>query len=84
MEKLGNTNTLILLGGGDDSKYQGHKLMIWDDYKARSVRELAFKKDIISAKAKDNILLVVFDTEIKMLNIQNLKLLKIIKTCYNP
>lgn len=74
MEKLGNTNTLVMLGGGDNPKYQGHKLMIWDDYKQRSVRELAFKTDIIGIKVTPSRLIAVFDSQIKIYDFKSLKL----------
>ena len=78
------SNILALVGGGPVPRYPPNKVVIWDDYQAKSIAELEFSGEIRGLKLRQERLLVALDTSVFVYNFKDLSYLLQFPTAANP
>ncbi|ELP95106.1 WD repeat domain phosphoinositide-interacting protein, putative [Entamoeba invadens IP1] len=84
VELLYKTNLLLLVGGGSNPAFPPTKLIIWDDYQNKAISELDHDSEIISAKFRKDIIIVVLANKVLVYDFKNLNHKEVFKTCPNP
>ena len=69
------SNIVALVGGGPVPRYPPNKVVVWDDYQAKSIAELEFASDIRGLKLRQERLLVAQDNSIFVYNFKDLSYL---------
>lgn len=59
IDQLEHTNTLALLGGGENPKYNENKVVIWENFKFGLIKELHLEGNVLSVKLHKNYIFVV-------------------------
>ena len=82
---LGKSNIFCLCGGGKNPKYSPNKLIIYDDKKAKEIKEFRFNSNIQNCKIKQEKIFIISQNEISIINIKTFpyEIIETIKTCEN-
>ena len=82
---LGKSNIFCLCGGGKNPKYSPNKLIIYDDKKAKEIKEFRFNSNIQNCKIKQEKIFIISQNEISIIDIKTFpyEIIEIIKTCEN-
>jgi len=78
------SNIVALVGGGPVPRHPPNKVVVWDDYQAKSIAELEFASDIRGLKLRQERLLVAQDNSIFVYNFKDLSYLLQFSTAPNP
>jgi len=78
------SNIVALVGGGPVPRHPPNKVVVWDDYQAKSIAELEFATDIRGLKLRQERLLVALDNSIFVYNFKDLSYLLQFTTFVNP
>jgi len=78
------SNIVALVGGGPVPRHPPNKVVVWDDYQAKSIAELEFATDIRGLKLRQERLLVALDNSIFVYNFKDLSYLLQFSTYSNP
>jgi len=78
------SNIVALVGGGPVPRHPPNKVVVWDDYQAKSIAELEFSTDIRGLKLRQERLLVALDNSIFVYNFKDLSYLLQFSTTMNP
>jgi len=78
------SNIVALVGGGPVPRHPPNKVVVWDDYQAKSIAELEFATDIRGLKLRQERLLVALDNSIFVYNFKDLSYLLQFSTSLNP
>jgi len=78
------SNIVALVGGGSVPRHPPNKVVVWDDYQAKSIAELEFATDIRGLKLRQERLLVALDNSIFVYNFKDLSYLLQFSTAVNP
>lgn len=85
--QLFDTNFIGLAGGGDKPAFPVNKFVLWDDYTGeagKSVSERIEKDRIVGIKMNNDVIAIVMARSIVVYKLQNMQLLRKIKTAPNP
>lgn len=77
-------NILALVGGGQNPKFQPHKVMIWDDKLAKCVAELSFRSPVRSVSLRRDLIAVAIEKKVYLYKLNTLTLVDHIETMANP
>ncbi len=82
---LGKSNIFCLCGGGKNPKYSPNKLIIYDDKKAKEIKEFRFNSNIQNCKIKQEKIFIISQNEISIIDIKTFpyEIIETIKTCEN-
>ncbi len=82
---LGKSNIFCLCGGGKNPKYSPNKLIIYDDKKAKEIKEFRFNSNIQNSKIKQEKIFIISQNEISIIDIKTFpyEIIETIKTCEN-
>jgi len=78
------SNIVALVGGGPVPRHPPNKVVVWDDYQAKSIAELEFSSEIRGLKLRQERLLVALDNSIFVYNFKDLSYLLQFPTVLNP
>ncbi|CAE8617141.1 unnamed protein product, partial [Polarella glacialis] len=78
------TNILAFSGGGQNPRFQPHKVVLWDDRKARVIAELSFRSPVKSVRLRRELVVVALTNKVYVYGFSNLSLLDSIETTSNP
>ena len=84
VEMIRRSNIFALVGGGSQPAYPPNKVILWDDYSSRIVRELTFQRSVLNVKLSDKRIYVVLRDSIWIYELENPKLVGKISTIDNP
>jgi WD40 repeat protein len=84
VEMLYKTNILALVGGGKNPKFTPNRVILWDDYQTKILKEFKFTSSIKNVKLKKEKLIIICDQRIYVYNLdKNYKCLDTIETIEN-
>jgi len=78
------SNIVALVGGGPVPRHPPNKVVVWDDYQAKSIAELEFPGEIRGLKLRQERLLVALENSIFVYNFKDLSFLFQFSTASNP
>jgi len=78
------SNIVALVGGGPVPRHPPNKVVVWDDYQAKSIAELEFTSEIRGLKLRQERLLVALEYSIFVYNFKDLSYLLQFSTAVNP
>jgi len=78
------SNIVALVGGGPVPRHPPNKVVVWDDYQAKSIAELEFSAEIRGLKLRQERLLVALENSIFVYNFKDLSYLLQFSTAPNP
>jgi len=84
VEMINRSNIFALVGGGRNPVYSPNKVIIWDDYSTKIVRELTFQQNVLNVKLSDQRIYVVLRNSIWIYELENPKIIGKIATGDNP
>ena len=84
VEMLYKTNVLALVGGGKNPKFTPNRVILWDDYQTKILKEFKFTSSVKNVKLKKDKIFVVCDQRIYVYTLdKNYKCLDTIETIEN-
>mmetsp|Transcript_56133 Transcript_56133/g.112519 ORF Transcript_56133/g.112519 Transcript_56133/m.112519 type:complete len:428 (-) Transcript_56133:180-1463(-) len=81
---LFRTNILAFAGGGKSPRFPPHKVVLWDDRKARVFAELSFRSAVKSVRLRRDLVVAVLNNKVYVYGIRTLSLFDSIETTNNP
>lgn len=81
---LFRTNILAFSGGGQNPRFQPHKVVLWDDRRAQVMAELSFKSPVKSIRLRRDLVVVTLSNKVWVYGLQSMSLLDSIETANNP
>mmetsp|Transcript_71215 Transcript_71215/g.159411 ORF Transcript_71215/g.159411 Transcript_71215/m.159411 type:complete len:428 (-) Transcript_71215:106-1389(-) len=81
---LFKTNILAFAGGGKSPRFPLHKVVLWDDRKARVIAELSFRSAVKSVRLRRDLVVAVLNNKVYVYGFRSLSLFDSIETTSNP
>mmetsp|Transcript_122491 Transcript_122491/g.357662 ORF Transcript_122491/g.357662 Transcript_122491/m.357662 type:complete len:427 (-) Transcript_122491:259-1539(-) len=81
---LFRTNILAFAGGGKSPRFPPHKVVLWDDRKARTIANLTFRSAVKSVRLRRDLVVAVLNNKVYVYGFRSLSLFDSIETTNNP
>lgn len=81
---LFRTNIIAFSGGGQNPRFQPHKVMLWDDLQSKVIAQLGFRSSVKSVRMRRDLVVVALSSKVYVYAFRSLSLLDSIETASNP